>query len=92
MPRKTSPPSSAVAEPPYDTGYGKPPKHTQFKPGHSGNPRGRPRGQQNFKTVIEQALNEKITIREGDRTRKVTRMEATSVRSLVMLFREIERL
>jgi hypothetical protein len=54
MPCKPSPSNSAVAEAPYDVGYGKPPKHTQFKPGHSGNPRGRRRGQQNFKTVIKQ--------------------------------------
>lgn len=26
-----------------DVGYGKPPKRTQFKPGQSGNPKGRPR-------------------------------------------------
>ncbi len=25
-----------------DIGFGKPPKHTQFKPGQSGNPAGRP--------------------------------------------------
>lgn len=28
---------------PYLVGYGKPPLHTRFKPGQSGNPRGRPR-------------------------------------------------
>ena len=27
----------------YKIGYGKPPKHSQFKPGQSGNPRGRPK-------------------------------------------------
>jgi hypothetical protein len=27
----------------YDVGYGKPPKHTRFKKGKSGNPKGRPR-------------------------------------------------
>ena len=26
----------------YEVGYGKPPKHTQFKRGQSGNPNGRP--------------------------------------------------
>lgn len=29
--------------PPYEVGYGRPPKATQFKPGQSGNPKGRPR-------------------------------------------------
>jgi hypothetical protein len=28
----------------YDVGYGKPPQHTQFRRGQSGNPGGRPRG------------------------------------------------
>src|SRR5215213_6143909 len=27
----------------YEVGYRKPPRHTQFKPGQSGNPKGRPR-------------------------------------------------
>ena len=27
----------------YEIGYGKPPKQTRFKPGQSGNPRGRPK-------------------------------------------------
>ena len=27
-----------------DVGYGRPPKHTRFKPGQSGNPKGRPGG------------------------------------------------
>ena len=28
----------------YEVGHGKPPKETRFKPGQSGNPRGRPKG------------------------------------------------
>ena len=31
------------AEGDYEVGYGKPPKHSRFKPGQSGNPKGRPR-------------------------------------------------
>ena len=31
-------------------GYRNPPQHTRFKPGQSGNPRGRPRGQRNLTT------------------------------------------
>jgi hypothetical protein len=61
---------------PYEIGYCKPPKHTRFKPGQSGYPTGRPRGQRNFKTAVREALKEKITIREGDRTRTVSKMDA----------------
>lgn len=31
----------------YEVGYGKPPAHSRFRPGQSGNPRGRPRGSRN---------------------------------------------
>ena len=60
----------------YEIGYCKPPKHTRFRPGQSGHPSGRPRGQLNFRTAVREALKEKITIREGDRTRTVSKMAA----------------
>jgi hypothetical protein len=31
----------------YDVGFGKPPLHSRFKPGQSGNPKGRPKGSRN---------------------------------------------
>ena len=37
----------------YDVGYGKPPQHTQFKKGCSGNIKGRPRGSRNASTLLE---------------------------------------
>jgi hypothetical protein len=60
----------------YEVGYGKPPKHTQFKPGQSGNPRGRSKGTKNLKTDLMEELMEKIDIREGDRSRKVSKQRA----------------
>src|SRR5262245_17518328 len=60
----------------YLVGYGKPPVATRFKPGQSGNPRGRPKGHRNFRTVVDEMLNERVTIREGDRRRVVTKREA----------------
>jgi hypothetical protein len=42
---RLTPPSS---EPPnYEVGYGRPPKGSQFTPGRSGNPKGRPKGARN---------------------------------------------
>ena len=73
---KRKPPRRPGKDEPYEVGYGKPPKHTQFKPGQSGNRKGRPRGQRNFRTAVRDALQEKVTIREGDRTRSVSRMDA----------------
>jgi hypothetical protein len=37
-------------------GYGHPPKHSRFKPGQSGNPRGRPKGRQSFLTDLIEVL------------------------------------
>src|SRR6202022_3261656 len=34
----------------YDVGYGKPPKHTRFRAGQSGNPAGRRKGVRNLMT------------------------------------------
>ena len=36
----------------YKVGYKRPPVSTRFKPGSSGNPKGRPKGQRNFKTIM----------------------------------------
>lgn len=60
----------------YAIGYRKPPKHSQFKPGKSGNPRGRPRGRKNLITTFHEIMHEKVPIREGGRLRKISKFEA----------------
>ncbi len=60
----------------YEVGYGKPPQHTRFQPGRSGNPRGRPRGTKNLKTDLIEELGEKILVREGDQSRRVSKQRA----------------
>ena len=60
----------------YEVGYGRPPKHTQFKPGQSGNPKGRPRGSKSVRTVLSEALNRKIPVRDERGRRMVTVLEA----------------
>ncbi len=44
----------------YSIGYGKPPEETRFKPGRSGNPRGRPKNSRNYKTVMNKLLKERV--------------------------------
>ena len=46
-------------------GYGQPPVASRFKPGTSGNPKGRPRGAKNLKTLIREAMIASIPIQEG---------------------------
>ena len=60
-----------------EVGYGKPPKHTQFKPGQSGNPNGRPKGTRNFKTDVHEALRAPVKVRNDGRVNKMTRQRAS---------------
>ncbi len=73
---KRQPPRHPPENASYEVGYCKPPEDTRFKPGQSGNPKGRPRGARNFRTVVRATLDEKVTLRDGERTRKVSVMEA----------------
>ena len=60
----------------YEVGYGKPPRHTRFKKGQSGNPRGRPKGSKNLPTLLTEALNEAVVVAENGRRRKITMRQA----------------
>jgi hypothetical protein len=57
-------------------GYKNPPKDTQFKPGRSGNPSGRPRGARNLKTDLMEELAEKIVVTEGGQQRTISKQQA----------------
>ncbi|WIG52188.1 MAG: hypothetical protein OJF48_003106 [Afipia sp.] len=56
-------------------GYGKPPKAHQFKPGKSGNPKGRPKGAKSEATILLELLNRKVEIRQNGKIRKITILE-----------------
>ena len=60
----------------HEVGYRKPPRHTRFTKGQSGNPRGRPPGAKNLKTLLSDALNEFVIVSENGGRRKITKREA----------------
>ena len=66
----------SIPEGSYEVGYGKPPKHTRFKKGQSGNKRGRPRGAVNLKTLLERGLNEHVPVSRGGKTQRMRLIEA----------------
>lgn len=79
-------------EPGYEVGYGKPPSDTRFRPGRSGNPKGRPRGSKNqkpalneerLKDIILEEAYRSITVRDGHRNVSVPMAQAV-VRSMAV--------
>ena len=60
----------------YQVGYGKPPQHTRFKKGESGNPAGRPKGTKNLTTLFEKELKQRVVVTENGRRRSITKQEA----------------
>jgi hypothetical protein len=60
----------------YPVGYRNPPRHTRFKKGQSGNPKGRAKGSKNLATLIMSVVNERVPIVENGKRRKITKLEA----------------
>lgn len=89
---KKNPSRALVARPGYEVGYAKPPEATRFKPGTSGNPRGRPKGAKNkrptlheerLKGIILDEAYRTITVRDGERSITVPMAQAI-MRSLAV--------
>lgn len=96
MPHRRSDPFPKLAPQPADgdheIGYAKPPAATRFKPGQSGNPRGRPKGSKNklpylneerLKTIVQMEAYRDIKINDGKRQVTIPMAQAV-IRSLAV--------
>jgi hypothetical protein len=74
--------SDSQAEKPadYEVGRGKPPLHTRFKPGQSGNAKGRPKGVRNFRTDVQATLKAPVKVTREGKRRKLSTQEAALLR------------
>lgn len=66
----------------YDVGYCKPPVHSRFAKGKSGNPSGKRARDPNIAELLRTELNKKISITENGKTRRITKLQAIAMKSV----------
>jgi hypothetical protein len=62
----------------YEVGYKKPPEHSQFKGGQSGNPKGRPKKSQTTKGIFENLARQKVAVTIDGKPKRVSMLEAAA--------------
>ncbi len=86
----------------YEVGFCKPPVSGQFKPGQSGNPKGRPKGTKNLATDLDEESSSPVSILEGNKQKLISKQRALvkalytkalkgDIRAMNTLIRMIER-
>jgi hypothetical protein len=60
----------------YQIGYGRPPQHTRFRPGKSGNPKGRPKDRPSAHALLLEEASKLVKVKTGDKIVQVPRMRA----------------
>jgi hypothetical protein len=92
--RSDAPLTKGPSDQQYRVGPGRPPKEHQFKPGQSGNPKGarrKPRSiAPDLKVLFERALSGKVTLRQGEQEKIVTKAGA-GIEQLVNQFAKGDR-
>jgi transcription initiation factor IIF auxiliary subunit len=79
-------PNSKGRNPTYSVGYGRPPVHSRFRKGQSGNPSGRRRytESERAKQLLREEANRLISVREGGSVVRITALRAM-IRNLLLL-------
>jgi hypothetical protein len=71
-------------KPDYEVGYKKPPVESRFQAGNwKGNHKGRPRKSRNLKSDFQDEMAERITLKEGNRSIRISKQRAL-VKALVV--------
>ena len=63
-----------------EVGYKKPPRHTRFQSGQSGNPRGRQKGLRNLGSDVKRTLETPVKLNDRGKERRVSTQEAALLR------------
>ena len=86
----------------YEVGYGKPPKKHRFKPGQSGNKRGRPKGSKNLDNIYKELFDTKLPNKETGKKMPVSKalvqkllvkaLQDNDIKAIDYLLKQKERL
>ena len=68
-----------MSNPSDKVGYKNPPLATRFKPGTSGNPKGRPKGARSFASLLDDVLNQTVAVVENGRRRNIRKSKAIAI-------------